>query len=324
LSGFLITYLILTEIKTAGRLDVKSFYLRRALRIWPLYYLVIVFGFVVYPLIGSVYGFSRYLGPANPLYYIFFLSNFDVLHHGIGNVAASRSITWSVAIEEQFYFVWPLLFYFIPRSFYKLIFPAIIIASALFRLAHVDNGLTLYYHTFSVISDMAVGGFVAYLVITSAAVKEFFANLRSPVIALVYLAGVLMILFSSFLFIGPVLLTLNRIANALFFAFVILEQNYAQGSLIKMSAVKPISALGKYTYGLYLLHPIAIMCCVQLMQRLRFDLNNLFIGWLQGLLALLLSILACYASYHLYEKYFLTLKARFAHVKSQPSSSRSD
>src|SRR5262249_15856566 len=110
LSGFLITYLILREIEVNGKLDILAFYVRRVLRIWPLYYLVIAFGFLCYPLLKSVFGFSSYIETGNSLYYMFFLSNFDVINlgHWLGNGrgAMSTNITWSVAIEEQFYLLW--------------------------------------------------------------------------------------------------------------------------------------------------------------------------------------------------------------------------
>jgi len=104
LSGFLITYLILYEIKLKGNLNVLAFYTRRVLRIWPLYYLVILFDFVGYPLLKSLFGFSSHIEAGNLLYYLSFLGNFDVIRlvHGDVHGPMSSNITWSVAIEEQF------------------------------------------------------------------------------------------------------------------------------------------------------------------------------------------------------------------------------
>lgn len=116
LSGFLITYLILAEVEWSGKLNVPAFYMRRVLRIWPLYYAVLLFGFWLYPTLKSAIGMSSYIETGNPLNYLLFLSNFDVLSLGKGQGAMSINITWSVAIKEQFYIVWPLLFSSCPRA----------------------------------------------------------------------------------------------------------------------------------------------------------------------------------------------------------------
>ncbi|MEO5648227.1 MAG: acyltransferase, partial [Chitinophagaceae bacterium] len=125
LSGFLITYLILSEIALNGKLDVKRFYIRRSLRIWPLYYLILLVIFVIIPIVIRMMHLDWAKYDMQPFYYLVYLSNFDVLRiyqHG-GNDFLPSTVTWSVAIEEQFYFIWPLFFFiFNPRHF-KYIFP---------------------------------------------------------------------------------------------------------------------------------------------------------------------------------------------------------
>ncbi|MCX6297258.1 MAG: acyltransferase, partial [Bacteroidetes bacterium] len=79
LSGFLITYLILVESDLNGKLNVGYFYIRRTLRIWPLYFAVIIFVFLLYPYFKGLYGIAE--NTCNiPGYYFFFLSNFDVIN----------------------------------------------------------------------------------------------------------------------------------------------------------------------------------------------------------------------------------------------------
>jgi peptidoglycan/LPS O-acetylase OafA/YrhL len=301
LSGFLITYLILAEVGHTGQVDVKAFYVRRTLRIWPLYYVVLVFAFLAYPIIKAALGLSSYIEAGNPLYYIFFAGNFDVIHLGHGRGAMSTNITWSVAIEEQFYLTWPLLFLTIPRRFYKFIFPAIIIGSGLFRFLHRDDGMVLYFHTFSVISDMAVGGLAAYLAINSKRFTEAISNLRRPAIIISYGAGLALMMLKP-----------DRLILSLFFAFVVLEQNYAERSVFKMGRFRLVSKLGVYTYGLYLLHPIALLLIDSTAKYFKAEIHQL----IYGAAGLALSITLSIASYHLLEKRFLLLKARFARVIS--------
>jgi peptidoglycan/LPS O-acetylase OafA/YrhL len=306
LSGFLITYLILTEIKVTGRVDVQAFYVRRILRIWPLYYLVLLFAFAIFPFIQG----SLRMGPlmVGPLKYIFFLSNFVMLSEV--RVPLFLSITWSVAIEEQFYLVWPLLFFYTPPRFYRLLFPAIILLSFLFRLYWFWNIQVLYYHTLSVISDMAIGGMAAYYALNSKRFIKMLEGMPRRLIAAVYAVGLCLILLHGSIFVGY-WRAFERLVIPLFFVFIVLEQNYSN-SLFKMSRLKLISKLGIYTYGLYLLHPIAIT----LLNRFKVTDSPSAHAYILGTAAFGLTILLSVTSYYLFEKRFLNLKRHFTHVPS--------
>jgi peptidoglycan/LPS O-acetylase OafA/YrhL len=107
LSGFLITYLLLKERGDTGTIAVRNFYIRRALRIWPLYYTIILLSFFVFPhLIPGHPGRDSgpWVGPF--LLYLFFLPNAAVLG---GFYMASCFHTYTIGYEEQFYLFWPLL-----------------------------------------------------------------------------------------------------------------------------------------------------------------------------------------------------------------------
>src|SRR5262245_57382334 len=111
LSGFLITG-ILFDSKGEPHF-LRNFYMRRSLRIFPLYYAVVVFSFLLVPIIlahvaGLAGKLSRFQGASEDwVWYVFYLSNFSIarvsaFRHGI------LDVTWSLAIEEQFYLVWAL------------------------------------------------------------------------------------------------------------------------------------------------------------------------------------------------------------------------
>jgi len=321
LSGFLITYLILTEIKVRGKVDVLAFYVRRVLRIWPLYYMVIAFGFLVYPLAKTVFGFSSYIEAGNPIYYIFFLGNFDVINLGFNRGAMSTNITWSVAIEEQFYITWPLLFYLMKPRLYPLLFLVIIAISCLFRYLHLSDSMALYFHTLSVISDMAVGGLSAYLALNSRGFRDWFVRCPRWLLLVIYSVGIILMLFRRDVFVGSIPGALERVVISLFFAFVVLDQNYSTKSFFKMHKAQLLSTLGKYTYGLYLLHPIALLVLDAFLKLVGWRRESLAVGIPFGIAGLALSIAISIASYHLVEVKFLRLKRRFTYVESAPRTS---
>lgn len=320
LSGFLITYLLLHEKEVKGSINILFFYMRRILRIWPLYYAVLIFAIYIYPYIkvklGNPYSPAE-VNAVHPLYYFTFLSNFDVLNahqrNGGAGLDAQQAITWSVAVEEQFYLIWPLLFYFTPRKFYKFIFIALILACQLFRIIYKNDGATLYYHSLSVASDLAVGGFCGYYAFYTSNFRLFLERLKKIHILLVYLFGCTWVIYGSHFFQTGLLQIGSRFVNTLFFAFIILEQNYSTRSFYKFSSNKPLSVMGKYTYGLYLLHPIAIRFTEIIVNKgfkiPVYDGSSYYV--LQTTVSIIISIIMSYLSYEFFEKQFLKLKGKY-------------
>jgi len=156
LSGFLITYLLLHEEKTNAKINVGHFYIRRFLRIWPLYFACVAFGFLIDPVLMKTLAGKVSSETANPWLFITFLSNFNSIINGEAE-AQNLPILWSVAIEEQFYLFWPLLMILFRRN-RMILFLLVIIGSTIFRYIHADNNLYMVFHTFSVVSDLAMGG----------------------------------------------------------------------------------------------------------------------------------------------------------------------
>lgn len=306
LSGFLITYLILTEKKVFGKFDVKAFYVRRSLRIFPIYFALLIFVFFILPLFIEI-------KLPNPLYYFLFLSNFDLMS-STENVLGIVAITWSVAIEEQFYIFWALLFYFANLRVFKYVCFSIIIGSILFRWSEAGNYTVLYQHTFSVISELAIGGLCAYFIIFSEKFKSFLENLSIWSILFGYLIVLPIFAFSRYFYIY---MTLGRLVLGLAIAFIILEQNFSKNSFYKMGNFKILSTLGKYTYGLYLLHPLAIFFMHMLNEKwLGWNDEELLAGSVLGIMSLIISIIVCYLSFTYFESYFLSLKKHFVRVKT--------
>ena len=123
LSGFLISYLLLKEYEQTETISVKKFYSRRVLRIWPLYFLLVMIGTIFLPYILDILGYS-YIMPYSfndvVWYYIFFspfMVNIFYGHHLIEPL-------WSIGVEELFYILWAPLFKFLRK--YILLFAGII------------------------------------------------------------------------------------------------------------------------------------------------------------------------------------------------------
>lgn len=314
LSGFLITYLLLCERQATGRIAIGPFYVRRILRIWPLYFVVLLLGFGILPIVRAHFGEHEFHETAHPAYFWLFLANFNNLYYGCQT--PTLTVLWSVCVEEQFYLVWPLLVAAVPTRRLGWLFGGILVANLLFRAWHQDNIAVLNLHTLSVIGDMALGGAVAWLCFRDDRLTNTVAAWPRWGIGLGYALGLGLLVARGALLQLPGYIIFDRLILALFFAFVLLEQNYARYSFVKMGQLRWLSYWGTYTYGLYCLHFVALLAAYQLLHRL--GLNQTVAGVLLGdnAVGLGLAMLLSWLSFTYYEKPFLKLKNRFAFIKT--------
>lgn len=319
LSGFLITYLIIAEINTTGKLNVGKFYMRRTLRIWPLYYATVIFSFIIYPFLKANLGINSELC-STPWYYFSFLANFDSIHIAIncpGKDAMIQNIVWSVSIEEQFYLIWPLLF-IVFRKHQSIVLFLVLIACCIFRLynSHANSAI-LYFHTLSVMGDLAIGGLAAYFMIYSDTVKNCIQLQSRKMIIITYL-----VIFSIYFFGDkfvqyiPIGIFFRWLLD-IFWALIILEQNFSEYSFFKLFRLRFFSNFGKYTYGLYMLHPIGILIIDILFRIMKMKTLSFGTTLFMGICSFIVSLIIAKLSYKYFEMPFLRLKERFAVIRTK-------
>ncbi len=308
LSGFLITYLLIEEKLNNNTIAVTKFWMRRVLRIWPLFYFCVFFGFVIFPILKSVFG-QEPDESATLVYYLTFLNNFDMIKNGLPD-ASILGVLWSVAIEEQFYFIWPLILSFVPVKKFWIPFVVVIIISLTFRAVNPSYNND-EFHTLSCIGDMAVGAFGAWFCFKNS-FKVFIISMSKAGLILLYASFFLIFFFRSELFNHLFFLqVLERIIIAIFILFIILEQNYCKNSLFKMSRFTKISYLGRLTYGMYCLHFIGILIATNLTKMLQFNTHLWQVIFVDSSIALFITIIISLLSYRYFESFFLRLKNKF-------------
>ncbi|MGB3589099.1 MAG: acyltransferase, partial [Tunicatimonas sp.] len=215
LSGFLITFLLLEEEKINGRIKVALFHMRRILRIWPLYFACILFGFLVYPWILQSLLNVSFIEPATFSWYLFFIGNFDVINNGWPNTPTVK-VLWSICVQEQFYLVWAFLLFWV-KSWRKAIMIGIIIISLLFRIYYSRSEDVLYLHTISIISDMGVGGLLALLTYLSPLFLNKLNHIKTYQIAVVYALGLIWFIFHKWWGVPVWLIPWVRLIYSFFF-----------------------------------------------------------------------------------------------------------
>lgn len=156
ISGFLITWLLLKEKTEQGSIKIFAFCLKRALRIFPLYYLIISITFLYY--YGSEVAHINYWP------HLFFLGNFETIKDGKW-ASGFLSPLWTICVEEHFYWIVPLVVALLPikmiRYFYLLVIIISLIAKTVFAYTTANNFFIINCHTLSKMDVIAMGGLLA-------------------------------------------------------------------------------------------------------------------------------------------------------------------
>jgi len=290
LSGFLITGILVDTKHSEGYL--KNFYARRCLRIWPLYYSLLFFMFIVVPFMHPSMG-QTVFDKSSPWWaYPLFLQNFLVPARGAGPL----NVTWSLAIEEQFYLVWPWVVQYCSSAQVRRIAIAVICASPVLRLLLSFGQVDLYRNVFCRLDGLMAGALLALLVRSDSFVPSRYVRRAW----LVFLVAVPLAFVTEALLARWIVFSLSALASA---ALVYLSLYAGQAGLQRALTNRFMVYTGTISYGLYLLHGIPF----NMAQALQLDRYPL--------LAAPMLLVVCYGmavvSWHLLEKPFLRLKRHF-------------
>lgn len=306
LSGFLITNLLIREELILGKINLGNFYMRRVLRIWPLFFFTVFFGFVVFPFLKSAMGGSPEES-ANIWLFVSFLSNFNNIWNGLPD-ASMLGVLWSVSIEEQFYLFWPVLLLVFKR-FRPLIILSLILLNIVFRYINHQDYYIIYFHTISVLANLSVGGLIGLLDAKGQMVRYYFEQVKFWQNLLIYVLLILVVVFRHQIFSSSIMLALENVVLSLFFIWVIMEQIYSSKSLFKFGRIRFLDFWGKYTYGLYCLHFIGILIATNASKFFGLNHSVYSVLFLETGIALLISFLISWLIYHAFERPFLKLKS---------------
>ena len=324
LSGFLITGILLDTKRSAN--FFSSFYARRTLRIFPLYYGVLVAGVILAPALAPAASGKLQFLRDNQAWLWSYLTNWLVARQGDFN-KVTAGFLWSLAVEEQFYLVWPLLAYLLSPRALGRVCVAILVAGLPLRLALHAIGATpsaLYVMTFTHLDPLAVGGLLAVAVRDPYAGPATLRRIKglawlSPAALLAVLAAA----GGECEFWNPRIAVFAFTPLAFLFGGLLLVALRPSGQSVatRLFGSGPLRSFGRYSYAIYLFHfAVAHAVKAKVLDPSRYEPGTAgFLAAAGGFLALAVggSWAAGWLSWHLYEKHFLRLKRFFrANVES--------
>lgn len=306
LSAYLITELLLREKDEYGELDVRSFYLRRILRIWPVYFFMIALALI--PAFNPDHTFTwRYAVP-----FLLLAGNWSIVAYGFP-MHSIIGVGWTVSIEEQFYLFWPPIVRKLSRKgIARAGVVMLVIATAMrILMIAVHGGMnSVWCNTVARLDPIAAG------ILLAIALKGNLPRLNGALRFAMICGGIvpLALIANYWQIHQPV--TLEWVPTLLGFPLVALSCTLILVAILGISARLPrfLLYLGKISYGLYIYQVLG-----NLLSNRVIPVHALFLQLaLRPLLALAITILLASASYAFLETPFLKLKKRFTHVKSRP------
>jgi peptidoglycan/LPS O-acetylase OafA/YrhL len=314
LSGYLITNILISS--RHQKKYFRNFYARRVLRVFPVYYFLLIVTLFILPLVlrSLPAGYDYFL--KNRIFYFAYLQN-SLFQRDGWPPAWMLSHLWSLAIEEQFYILWPLFVFFLPNRWLLVVTSLMISISIALRFSNPDI-LYAYFSTPTRIDAILVGCSLAILLLEKPRVVE---QIALPLFILI-LALVIIAFYRTYWQLSYQNHHMKR------WGYTVVDIGWAALLVICMSAAKKISwvgrmfrvriltFLGKYSYGIYLYHMVLFFLLGEWISMawkwVGVRAEGIF-NWPVGLTILTITLMISYLSYRFLETPFLRLKKYFAH-----------
>lgn len=309
LSAYLITELLIREKSANGEIEIRAFYTRRVLRIWPLYFLGLGIGVALTLLRHEPDVLGRYAA------YAVLAGNWYCAAHIASAGKSPMEILWSISIEEQFYLFWPWIAAARARRLLEGAAVSLLAVSALALIIIGRTGTSTdaaWFNSFVQFGMFGAGAMLS-LKLRGSAPRLGIASR----IAVALAAAAMWYIASAVFHIkdpGPATSAINMLAG---YAAVALGCVLFLLSAMGTSAMKlprTLIYLGRISFGLYVFHELGMNMAWSLLHKLRVPQP----GVVAAFLGLAITIAIASLSYNFYEKPFLRLKKRLEVVKSRP------
>jgi peptidoglycan/LPS O-acetylase OafA/YrhL len=316
LSGFLIGG-ILVDAKDSSSY-FKPFYVRRAFRILPIYLLLVLGYELLWRLTPHSSFLAQTLGTPMPLFIsLTFLQNFWLARHSWNNVFLT--LTWSLAVEEQFYLLLPAIVRFVPRRRLPLlaIVMALLVATirSLLYLRYGSSwGVAAYTLIYCRADALMLGVFCA-LLWREPTVRQLLALrpwlLRSAVI---FFSGGCAVLWFKRWGMGSLpMCTLGFTCIALFYSSLLLSALVnQQGIWARLFRLKALGFIGTIAYGMYLYHVLVLSAVFQIFRRGRASLSSP-LDWLAVAFSFVITLSLSFLSWKYFESFLVEIGHRFTY-----------
>ena len=306
LSAFLLTWLALNERHKTGQFHATFFMIRRGIRLWPLYFLLVLGVYLIHDVLSERFDWNV-LPPLRT--FLLFYSNFYIIEHG-QKFLFLLVFFWSIAVEEQFYLFWAFVLKFLHRYIVWICF-ALILSSLIFRAVFLKDNEQLAFNALSVAGNFGMGALAAVWAFRSSNFRTLFANRSRAFYVLVYLIFLLLLLNYFSWFNDGIMLVAEKLIFSVLFVVFIMEQCFAEKPLIAFGQFKNMTYLGQLSLGLYIYHGVVLTFIIPLLRSYGLAERPFQVFFLNPLIIFFLTLFIAVFSYEIFEKKVHNLRRYF-------------
>jgi peptidoglycan/LPS O-acetylase OafA/YrhL len=315
LSGYLVTKSLFQYQCYSAQNYFLNFYGRRVLRIFPLYYGVLISFFFLFPAISQKFQFHFIeLYPIQANYWLY-LSNWQIILDGLPKQPVFFHF-WSLAVEEQFYFIWPILFLYSSTTRNRYVLISFLFFLSIASRVMTSNPLHSYVNSLTAAEPLLLGSLLSIF-----QMEDILQKVDRKLI----IGAILSFLFLCVVFFQNSDL---HITNGLLMKYGYSAINIVIGSMVCsilvgnslglkfriLFSAKWLKWVGKYSYSIYVFHWIILKTVVYKLEAILVgNQSQEMIAYLiPRFSGIILTLSLSYCSYHCYENHFLALKRHFS------------
>lgn len=309
LSGFLITGILYDTRESPSRF--RTFYARRTLRIFPLYYFALITLFLASLALSSIQTPTS----AAQIFNWTYTSNFQMAGHGWDAQTVATQPFWSLAVEEQFYLLWAPIVFLSPRRFLLAICFAGIVAAFVVRLLLIGASLELgaYMLLPARMDALLIGAVIALAPRSEVKVPGWLAGRRNQAVIAIA-ALVLIAMLRAFVWQATAMAAAKSTLIAIGFGVVLVAALGTGANPFARAMELPLLRFfGRYSYSIYVFHVAVIVCLLGIIDlngfsRTKSSLPALLVF---SVIALAVTVLVALITWNIIEKHFIAMQRKF-------------
>lgn len=310
ISAFLLTSQGLREYKYNESFSLRSFYLRRILRIGPLTVFAITFGFLLYPLIIKTLKLNIAASPEGskllqliPEYYSSY-SNEQYIY---------LTSIWVILMFLQFYFVWGIILKY-GKTALGSISLFLIAAGVTTRIVCHFLDISFEYNLLSYGAPIGIATILAQAVRNDSPKLNTIKGIQKKFVVPIYITGFILIIFGYLISTNFFVETLIPLITSLFFSFLIVDQTFGKNSPFKLRNNKFITRLGKISFGLFVYQAAITILMIIAIDSLEFEISSVYTKFLMTLIGFVLCWITADLSFNFIEKPLLRFRREFKKI----------
>ncbi len=269
-SSFLLSAHALREYKYTSNFSLRNFYIRRVIRIFPSFIIVVLFYLIIHPFIVNLLNLTE-LSNENPFYVLFF---FPESHQRLtSEVFIYLFFIYGILVMLQYYLLWGLVLKYL-KGYFNLVAVALVILGILFKIVGSSHDFAGYLYLPFYFYEIGLGALIASLIRSDSKIISSFKSLSGSTIAGTYIFCIITSVITFFFIDDFYINLIVKLLICAIIGLVIVEQTFSKHSPIKFRNSQFIIQMGKLSYNFIIFAPVFSVVVLIAFESIEINLNS--------------------------------------------------